>query len=734
MKRKKLLIFACLTVALMGCSSNNKSSSNNTQSSSETTTSNITSSEDTSETSTTNGNTSTTPKELDLVTIAEFLRLKDSNTFYTLQGKITSIENATYGDFYLQDATGSVLVYGLYPSKNSTDNKAFSSLGLKVGDEIKIAGKYHYFETKKQEEVQNAYFIELVKAGSGESTNHKYTDFTTSEKNLFNSKFGLVIPFLANDEYYVEEVNDEYGYAINYYTYGNSSAEFNAYRTILATQFDLDGTEEDFYGDTWYLYSKGNLCIDVSYYLYENEYIVDLYLYDGDDSGLGGGNVSEGDILKNTGKGLPTSTTGVYDVDFTKATYVKDVHDQGYYLDGCPTTGNVNVLVLPVEFSDVKANSKGYNLNAIDLAFNGGANADLQYRSVSQFYKEASYGKLNLHFDVLDKWYSPSKNSSYYLGLNEDTNPDQMIIDEILKQLEPTMDLSKYDSDNNGTIDAIVVVNTLDIDSSDNGNIMQWAYRYWNMYADNSGNYYTYDNVYANDYLWSSYQFLFETDYGFNGSEPTNTYTFIHEFGHVLGADDYYDTNYTSDTTSGPLDGHDIMDYERGDHNPYSKFNYGWLTTSRLVVADSTITLDLEDFSKNGDTIIIANNWDVTLGAYQEYYVLMYYTNNGLNAGSGNGYFSQEGIVMYHVNSSLYKELYEGEIYYDVYNNNDQGGQYKTPNNLIELVKTNGSYVLGANATSSSSLTDDEGNKISYSFKVNSLSNGKANITFTKNN
>ena len=57
------------------------------------------------------------------------------------------------------------------------------------------------------------------------------------------------------------------------------------------------------------------------------------------------------------------------------------------------------------------------------------------------------------------------------------------------------------------------------------------------------------------------------------------------------------------------------------------------------MVTSESITLKLEDFSKNGDTIIIANNFDESLGVYQEYYIIVYYTNNSLNKGNGNGYF-----------------------------------------------------------------------------------------------
>ena len=309
---------------------------------------------------------------------------------------------------------------------------------------------------------------------------------------------------------------------------------------------------------------------------------------------------------------------------------------------------------------------------------------------------------------------------------------DQMIIHEALTYLESRMDLSQFDSDDNGYIDAIVLINTLDIDADVT---MKWAYRYWNIYEDNSGNFYEYDGVSANDYLWAGYKFLLE-EYTSTGDtvyndNNMNTYTFIHEFGHVLGADDYYDTAYVSE----PLEGCDIMDSMLGDHNAFTKFNLGWITTSRLVVASDSVTLTLEDFSKNGDTIVIANNWDATLGAYQEYYIVVYYKNTGLNGGDA-GYFVNDGIVVYHVNASLYSEEIDGEVYYDIYyNNTDASDSYGTPENLIEFAYApNGNIVHTQGTTSSKTTQDDSGNIISYYFTVDSITSDFATITFTKNN
>jgi VCBS repeat-containing protein len=183
------------------------------------------------------------------------------------------------------------------------------------------------------------------------------------------------------------------------------------------------------------------------------------------------------------------------------------------------------------------------------------------------------------------------------------------------------------------------------------------------------------------------------------------------------------------------MDGHDIMDGMIGDHNPYTKFLYGWLKNSRLVVAEDTVTLTLEDFTKNGDSIIIANNWDEKLGVYQEFYVLMYYRNTGLNGGD-YGYFDQNGIVVYHVNSSLYVETENGENYYYIYNTNTDASDEEngTEDNLVEFVlSTDGNYVYLAGDTISAGTTDDNGDKIAYTFTVNSLTSTTATITFKKN-
>lgn len=70
-------------------------------------------------------------------TCAEVIAGPDSKT-YRVTGTVTSIVNTTYGNWYLQDNTGEIYIYGTLDSKGGTKN--FLSWGLEVGDQITVEG------------------------------------------------------------------------------------------------------------------------------------------------------------------------------------------------------------------------------------------------------------------------------------------------------------------------------------------------------------------------------------------------------------------------------------------------------------------------------------------------------------------------------------------------------------------------------------------------------------------
>ena len=70
-------------------------------------------------------------------TCAEIIAGPDSKT-YRVTGTVTSIANTQYGNWYLQDATGTVYIYGTLDAKGNEKN--FLSLGIEVGDEVTVEG------------------------------------------------------------------------------------------------------------------------------------------------------------------------------------------------------------------------------------------------------------------------------------------------------------------------------------------------------------------------------------------------------------------------------------------------------------------------------------------------------------------------------------------------------------------------------------------------------------------
>ena len=70
-------------------------------------------------------------------TCAEIIAGPDSKT-YLVTGTVTAIANTTYGNWYLDDGTGQVYVYGTLDKDGKTKN--FSSLGIEMGDVVTVSG------------------------------------------------------------------------------------------------------------------------------------------------------------------------------------------------------------------------------------------------------------------------------------------------------------------------------------------------------------------------------------------------------------------------------------------------------------------------------------------------------------------------------------------------------------------------------------------------------------------
>ena len=94
------------------------------------------------------------------VTIAEFLAAPvTAYQKYELTGVIENIVNTTYGNFDLKDETGTVYVYGLTTKGEiGSNDKSFSSIGLKEGDTVTLVGVRNEYKGTPQVGGQ-AYYV-----------------------------------------------------------------------------------------------------------------------------------------------------------------------------------------------------------------------------------------------------------------------------------------------------------------------------------------------------------------------------------------------------------------------------------------------------------------------------------------------------------------------------------------------------------------------------------------------
>lgn len=97
--------------------------------------------------------------ETEMATCAQVNAGTDGKT-YRVKGKVRSIANTQYGNWYLEDATGEVYIYGTLDKKGAEKN--FTSLGIEVGDEVTVEGPRSTYGTTV--ELVNVTVIKITKS------------------------------------------------------------------------------------------------------------------------------------------------------------------------------------------------------------------------------------------------------------------------------------------------------------------------------------------------------------------------------------------------------------------------------------------------------------------------------------------------------------------------------------------------------------------------------------------
>lgn len=410
------------------------------------------------------------------------------------------------------------------------------------------------------------------------------------------------------------------------------------------------------------------------------------------------------------------------------------------YSDPLPlqSTGSYNCLVVPVQFGSNPISTA--QLNRLNDAFNG-ASTTTGWESVSSYYKKSSYNKLNLAFDI-SGIFTAKESVSYYEkyngtisidGVSYDKTGDLLILEEVMAWLEDQYDLTKYDTDNDGVLDAIWLIYSAPVCTNDDS--IYWAY-VTTYGQDDNEEINKYDGLELGYYLFAGLDFMDDytgkdndqkyysnyTDaqreaYAIDGM-ITNACTYIHETGHLLGLDDYYD--YYEGGSEVGLGGADMMDYTVGDHCSYSKLMLGWVEPT---VVTTTQTVTINPFESSGNAIMLLLDYNGT--NFCEYLLIDLYTKTGLNEAHGNQYGSylydgaEYGIRVYHVSSNIDDPYSDG--YYSFTTNNNS----LSDDALIKLVSANGGYIT--------TETDEDGYAKDYAKSSDLFQTGDTLASYKRN-
>lgn len=218
--------------------------------------------------------------------------------------------------------------------------------------------------------------------------------------------------------------------------------------------------------------------------------------------------------------------------------------------------------------------------------------------SVKQYFQTSSYGRYNPTFDIYGP-YTLDNTCAYYGsnsgGYGSDNNAPQMIADAAAKVAEEHGNdvFRQYDCDNDGYVDNVFVFYAGYGENAGGGSNCIWPHQSYVVPGWVTGTT-TYGGVTLGNYACTC-ELL-----GNSGSTISGIGPFCHEFSHVIGLPDMYDTNYSGHRTCSlwdVMDGGNYLNNERTppSYSSYERFYLGWLTPTLLNEAETIELPNLND-------------------------------------------------------------------------------------------------------------------------------------------
>lgn len=200
--------------------------------------------------------------------------------------------------------------------------------------------------------------------------------------------------------------------------------------------------------------------------------------------------------------------------------------------------------------------------------------------SARDYFIASSDSAFSPQFDVYGPYTLPN-NTAYYggnSGSRTDVNAADMIKQAVSLACDAGVDLQQYDTDGDGTLDNVFVYYAGHNEAEYGGANTVWPHR-----SRITGSA-EYCGVRVYDYACTSEL------RGSSGNTMCGIGTFCHEFGHVLGLPDFYDTENSSAYTIGNWDIMCSGSYNNSGRTPpsyssYERFMLGWLVPVQIEQA-----------------------------------------------------------------------------------------------------------------------------------------------------
>ncbi len=246
-----------------------------------------------------------------------------------------------------------------------------------------------------------------------------------------------------------------------------------------------------------------------------------------------------------------------------------------------PTTGNLKGIILLVEFSDNEF-QPAHTADVFHSVMNApGCTEFGATGSARDYFVDQSGGLFTPDFDVVGPIKMPKKMS--YYGANDrngqDSHPAEMVRTACeIASADLGVDFSDYDFNDDGLVDFVYVIYAGYAESYGASSNTIWPHA-------SDVTYYG-ENCTLNGKTLGRYACSSELKF-ISGDTLEGIGTFCHEFSHVLGQADHYNTRYPSSVQLGVWDIMDQGNYNNDSHTPpaYSAFErqlLGWMEIEEI--------------------------------------------------------------------------------------------------------------------------------------------------------